>query len=124
MNKKGFSLVELLAVIVILGIIASVAIVSYNAIVYRTEIRSYETYEKSMKSSATMYIIDNGYPSSGKITLNELIAKDKIEEFNNPNSNDKCLNSYVLVSKDSNDSSKLSYKVCLICPEHKTYSDC
>ncbi len=118
MNKKGFSLVELLAVIVILGIIASIAIVSYNALINQTETKSYKNYESSMKSSATMYILDNGYKD--KITLAELINSDKIDEFNNPNSDDKCLDSYVSVIKNNNDSFDLSYKVCLICPEYKS----
>jgi len=118
MNKKGFTLVELLSVIVILGIIAGVAITSYNAIIERTRTKSYKNYEQSMKSSATMYIIDNGYKN--QITLNELLSSNKIDEFNNPKSNDKCLSSYVLVNKDFNDSSNLTYKVCLICPEYKS----
>ena len=123
MNKKGFSLTELLAVITILAIVGGIAVVSYNAIINRTRIKSYKNYESSMKSASTMYIIDNGYQN--KITLNELINSNKINEFNNPhNSSDKCLDSYVLVTKNVNDSSDLTYKVCLICPKHKTYSDC
>lgn len=118
MNKKGFSLVELLAVIVILAIVGGIAVVSYNAIINRTRIKSYKNYESSMKSSATMYIIDNGYKN--KITLNELINSNKINEFNNPNSNNKCLDSYILVNKNNEDSSDLTYKVCLICPEYKS----
>ena len=71
-----------------------------------------------MKSAATMYIIDNGYKN--QITLNELINSSKIDEFNNPKSNDKCVGSYVSVIRDVNDSSNLTYKVCLICPEYKS----
>ena len=115
MNKKGFSLVELLAVIVILAIIGGIAAVSYTSLIDRTETKSYKNYEQSMKSSATMYIIDNGYKN--RIMLNELIDSNKIDKFNNPKSEDSCLSSYVLVTKNSDDID-LSYKVCLICPEY------
>lgn len=118
MNKKGFTLTELLSVIVILGIISGIAITGYNAIVERTRVKSYKNYETSMKSAATMYIIDNGYKNT--ITLNDLLNGNKIENFNNPKSNDECLNSYVLVTKSNGDSSDLSYKACLICPEYKS----
>lgn len=124
MNNKGFSLVELLAVIVILAIIGGIAAISYTSLIDKTETKSYQNYEQSMKSSATMYIIDNGYKN--RITLSELIDSNKIDEFNNPKSEDKCLDSYILVNRDSDDSSSLSYKICLICSkdDYKTHSDC
>lgn len=118
MNKKGFTLVELLAVIAILGIIASIAIVSYNAIVENTRNKSYKNYESSMKSSAMLYIMDYGYKN--KLTLTELISSNKLDEFNNPKSDNKCLSSYVSITRNNNDSSDLTYKVCLICPEYKS----
>ena len=118
MNKKGFTLVELLAVIVILAIIGGIAAISYNAIMENTKTKSYINYEQSMKSSAMLYIMDYGYKN--KITLNELISSNKIDEFSNPNSDNKCLSSYVSITKNNNDSSDLTYKVCLICPEYKS----
>ncbi len=118
MNKEGFSLVELLAVIVILAIIGSIAVVGYTAIINKTETKSYVNYEETLKSGAIMYLMDNGYKN--KITINELIEKKKVERFNNPKSSDQCLNSYVLVSKDLNDDTNYTYKVCLICPEYKS----
>lgn len=118
MNKKGFTLVEILSVIVILAIIFAVGGVSYNAIIERTRIKSYKNYEQSLKSSAMMYVIDNGYQA--RIELNDLLTSNKIDYFNNPKSNDRCLGSYVLVSKYNNDSSDLSYQVCLICPEYRS----
>ena len=120
MNKKGFTIVELLTVISILAIISSIAVVSYNAIVENTKTKSYENYELTMKSGAMMYVMDNGYPFGGRITLTTLLNDNRVNYFNNPNSDDKCLSSYVDVIKDENDSSNLSYKICLICPEYKS----
>lgn len=120
MNKKGFSLVELLSVIVILGIVMTIGIVSYNLIINNTEMRSYKNYEDSMKSSAMMYIIDNGIPSNNRVTLNQLLSSNRIEYFNDPNSDERCLDSYVAITKNNNDASDLSYRVCLICPTYRS----
>lgn len=120
MNNRGFSLMELLAVIVILGIVMSIAVVSYNAVVSNTETKVYKNYENSMKSGVMMYIIDNGVPASGMITLEELLLDKRVDYFKNPKSNDQCLTSYVEITKNNNDNTNLSYKVCLICPEYKS----
>ena len=59
MNKKGFTLVELLAVIVIIALLSSIAAVSYTTFVNSTRDRVYKTYEDTIKSAAEMYLIDN-----------------------------------------------------------------
>ena len=120
MNNKGFSLIELLAVIVILGIIGTIGVLSYTVVTDNVENKVFTTYEKSMKDSAMMYIIDNGYPNSGKILLSDLLNGIYIEDFENPSSNDKCLNSYVNVTKNNGDKTDLSYKSCLVCDNYKT----
>lgn len=120
MNNKGLSLIELLAVIVILGIIMTIGVVSYNKIISNNQTKVFKNYESSMKSGAMLYIIDNGIPASGKITLSELMADKRIDYIQNPKSDNKCVNSYVEITKNGNNSTDLIYKVCLICPEYQS----
>ena len=55
-NKKGFTLVELLVVVVILGIITGLSIPLLRNIRQNNELREYTTYMDSMKYSAKLYV--------------------------------------------------------------------
>ena len=59
LNRNGFSMVELLAVIVILGILGTIAIVSISTILTRAEKNHYKTQEKNMIMAAESYAQDN-----------------------------------------------------------------
>ena len=128
-NKKGFTLVELLAVIVIIALLSSIAALSYTAFVNSTRDRVYKTYEDTMKASAEMYLIDNPnmIPSingNAKLYLNDLLINNDIESIKNPDdSNDTCSSSntandsYVLIERGTNieGNFNLTYKICLRC---------
>lgn len=58
-KKDGFSLVELLATVVILGLLSVVAIVSVNALLKRAEQTHYATLEKNLIMAAESYALDN-----------------------------------------------------------------
>ena len=128
-NKKGFTLVELLAVIVIIALLSSIAAISYTAFVNNTRDRVYKTYEDTMKASAEMYLIDNPseIPTVGErkcLYLNDLLSKNDIEPIKNPkDSNDDCSSdnedddSYILIERGTNveGNFNLTYKVYLRC---------
>jgi len=128
MNNKAFSLIELLIVIVLLALISSIGVISYNSIIDNSKKQVYKSYENTMKSSSEMYFIDNPneIPLIGNtkiISLNEL----DIEPIVNPdNPNDFCLNSKVIVTRSDNTDNNLSlnYKVCLICNDYITDNSC
>ncbi len=68
-NKKGFTLVELLAVIVILAIILAIAIPSITSIVASTKQSSFESNVKMLIKGIEYKILENpGYDTS---TLDE-----------------------------------------------------
>lgn len=73
MNKKGFTLVELLAVIVIIGLIATIGVTSYSAIKKKIEIKMQETKMQLIIEAAKAY---------GEDHKNEIANKDAISVCN------------------------------------------
>ena len=125
MKKNGFTLVELLGVIVVLAIVSGLVVVSITGVIGTSKNSVYLSYEKSFKSSVENYFIDNNnlIPNAGsskKIYLKDMISNGYIEEIKDPNGgncNISSNNSYVLVTRPSSDTNnyKLDYKTCLIC---------
>lgn len=58
-NQKGFSLIELLVVVVIIGVVAALAIPAYQRGILAAEIRSAQTTLKAMSSSQAMFFSQN-----------------------------------------------------------------
>lgn len=58
-NQKGFTLVEILVVIVILGILLAVVVPKYGGFTRNAEINSTEVDIRTMKSSLQQHFIDN-----------------------------------------------------------------
>ena len=52
MNKKGFALIELLAVIVILGLFIAILFPAISKYIIQTKDETYSMYENDMKTSA------------------------------------------------------------------------
>lgn len=63
--KKGFTIVELLVVIVVIGILAAITIVSYSGITNRANIASITSDLVSSKKILALYYVDNdAYPTT------------------------------------------------------------
>lgn len=60
MNKKGFSLIELIVVIAILAIIAAVAIPRFTGIQARSEVKADGATAAEIVNAARIYYVDNG----------------------------------------------------------------
>lgn len=128
MNNKGLTLIELLAVIVIIGLLSGIGLVSYNVFIEKANDRVYKSYEDTMKAHAEMYLIDNPniIPSINSY-VNLSITNLGVPSINNPDDkDDKCLNSYVKVTRGDNveGNVNLSYKVCLICNSYESDTSC
>jgi len=63
-RQKGFTIVELLIVIVIIGILAAITIVAYNGIQNRGNDSRRDSDVSQLKKALEMYKVDNGaYPA-------------------------------------------------------------
>ncbi|QTD41575.1 competence type IV pilus major pilin ComGC [Sporosarcina sp. Te-1] len=77
-NEKGLTLVELLAVIVILGIIAAIAVPSIGNIIENSRIKAVKADAQTVLSAANMYFAENGDKDS--VTVTDLITDNFLDD--------------------------------------------
>lgn len=86
-NKKGFTLTEILAVIAILGVILAIAVPSYNSLSKKFEKAYYEKLEDSILAAAKSYYKENAESRpaellySSVVTFSELIDNKNIDDI-------------------------------------------
>ncbi len=143
-KKKGFTLIEMLGVIIILGILLTLAISSYTIYLNHTRSKTFSIEEKSMATAAQDAYTDcvSNHPNNNfcknhpelntkytyeLIYLNELIEDQYIDPIKNPYNTEQFCDidrSYVYVSSKNNTSennnSDVVYLSCLICGDHKS----
>ena len=132
-NKKGFTLLELLAVIIILGILMTIAYMGISQYIRQTNDALYEDYEKNISTGATNYLIDHtgSIPDTGKtyrIDASKLICEGYIESLEDPKVDGATCNleSYAIVTRKNDSTSgnmDIEYKACLKCGNY-TSPDC
>ena len=127
--KKGFTLVELLGVIVILAIISGIAVVSISFLIDRGRKEVYLDYEKTLESGAQNYLVTHldklptiSTPTS--INYTDLMNDDASYKSLKDPRGGSCNNSYILVTRASTSEHEinfdLDYKVCLVCDTYKS----
>lgn len=83
-NKKGFTLVELLAVIVILAVVILIAVTAVIPRMNQAKRKAFEDEALMLIKGAEEYMVDNGMSSwPSKIMLTTLIGSDKYVEIKN-----------------------------------------
>lgn len=61
LNRKGFTLVEMLAVVIILGILATIMVPTITAVIEKNKEDNLDNLKKSIISAAKVYISDHRY---------------------------------------------------------------
>ena len=129
MNNKGFSLVEILAVVVILGVISTIGIVSVTRIIDNSRQHYYDTQNDSFIMAAQAYANDNrdalpkNMGGQNKIKMSTLLSTNYLKETikdqdKNPCDPDK---SYVKIfKKNSTDYRYVGYLNCPACNKNKS----
>ncbi len=126
-KNKGFSLVELLAAIVIMGLLSTVAIVSVNYFLKKAENDYYKTQEDEIIMAAKSYTQDNrnSLPKrvgiTKEITLKTLQDKKYIGNVVDRHKN-SCYSDTTVVKVFRYDKNNYSYSIYLDCKEYKTGS--
>jgi len=78
MNKKGFTFIELMAVIVILGILATLIMPRIFGRIEEAKITSAKLQIKNFESALKLFYLDNGFYPSTEQGLKALIEKPTI----------------------------------------------
>ena len=110
MKSKGFTLIELILVITLLGIIALIAVPTVNKILNHSKEEATKEQQRIAIKAAKTYMVGHSekYPDSKcYIESSTLIAEGIIdEEFKDPN-NKQQICKYIIVSQESG---KYKYK--------------
>ena len=123
-KKRGFTLVELLGTIVILGILTTIAIVGVNKTLESAHDKFYDKQKEMFKMSGQEYFTDHKelLPSinygTNRVFLNKLIEENyinKIVDYKKRTCDPE--KSYISVTRLN--ASKYEYDVYLVCPDKK-----
>ena len=119
-NRKGFSLIELIAVIVILGLILIIAIPQFTGSLKTFRTDYYKSLDGNVLNSGKAFFSDNRiylpnkYLDSAIVDVNTLIDEKYLKElkdYNGASCNIK--ESYVIAIRKSKD--EITYDVCIKC---------
>ena len=117
-NKKGFTLTEILAVIAILGVILAIAVPSYNSLSKKFEKAYYEKLDGSVLAAAKSYYKENAESRpaellySNVVTFSELIDNKNIDDIKGYKSNSDLKGRIIIVKKEKD----YDYKMCYLAP--------
>lgn len=117
-NKKGFTLTEILAVIAILGVILAIAVPSYNSLSKKFEKAYYEKLEGSVLAAAKSYYKENAESRpaellySNVVTFSDLKENKNIDDIKGYKSVDDLKGRIIIVKKVEG----YDYKMCYLAP--------
>ena len=81
-NNKGFSLIELLAVVAILGILFGLGVQAYSAYIDQSRNKAYLTLVQSGETAMNNYLVDHS--SVTQMTYAELYEQEYLERPTDP----------------------------------------
>ena len=115
-NNKGFSMVELLAVLTIIGILSGVAVAGYTRYRERATNDNYRMMSDNAAIAAEEYFMKNRYESS--VTFQKLVDEGYFERPVNPKNKEKTCYGIVTNLTPATTSGSISV------PKYKVEIDC
>ena len=128
-NNKGFTLIEILAVVVLLGILMAAALIAYTRYIEYSRNKSYKILRDSVISAADNYVMD--HPGEGiedatgkkiktTIDIQTLVEYEYLESATDPSDKtSKCTGEIIVTeNKENNKISSNSYKVVMCCKRY------
>ena len=133
MNRKGFTLVEMLAVVSILSILSGIAILGVTRYLKSSKDQAYDSIIKSAYSASTNYILDNNVEiktgESIDVDFDELIGNYMDSPIDPNAKNTQCKGKVTVTKKSSSSSDSVDsiddykYVVKLNCEEGSGYTE-
>jgi type IV pilus assembly protein PilA len=118
-NKRGFTLVELLAVIVILAVILVIAIPNVIKVIDKAKLDTYKRNEDMLVSATQKYMAANGISlnvgETRTITYSDLTSDKFVDRIIDQTSRSECISSKVIITKTT---TSYTYKPLLICDNY------
>jgi len=125
-NKKGFSMVELLAVVAILGILSTIGIVAVSNILEKAHEEYYKNQEKNLVLAAQSYMSANQNELPKVVGRKETITAKELKEANylkkdvtRYDGKTKCNDEKTYVNVFKYGTTDYSYTAYLTCPDDK-----
>lgn len=128
-NKKGYTMMELLAVIIILGILMTLAYVGVTKYLKQTKDTVYKDFEKNITAGAENYLVEHSskIPKVGEklvIDVSKLVCEGYIESLEDPVKTNKTCNieSYAIITRKDNTeyNMDIEYTACLKCSNYES----
>ena len=118
---KGFTIIEMIAAVVIVAMLTGIGIVAYNSVFSNASESYYHTLESSLLLSGSDYFQDHReeLPANtySTVSIKDLMDESYTDEIKDKSGN-LCLNGEVIAYKDENN--RYQYEVCLKCGDYES----